>query len=288
MHPPCKKPAGSHAFNPRMFTALPVAVVLSGLALAPEAAATPLDDFAIRVGGLATHFDATIRADDPRGRRGSEIDFDRELGLEDRDVIEFLSMAWRPRERHELGVSYFHQTLAGGRTLERDLEFRGELFEFDAAVYSALTHQSIEFHYTYWAHLDERFALGVRFGHMDYRIATRIEVMSSDSGDPLESRLRVTTRSTVPVPSIGIDFRMRLAENWRLNASAGWLEANFRYVSPRITTARVGFEYFPWEKIGFWSDIAFNRVRASYQREWRSGMIEIREGGLRLGVTYRL
>jgi len=268
--------------------AVTFAVAVAGLLGPARTVAQPLDEFSMRVGGFVTHLDTTIRADDPSGRRGTEVDFERELGLDDRDVIEFIGMAWRPWRRHEFGLNYFHETLSGGRRLERELVFRGELFEVNAAVYSALTLESFEFHYTYWAYMSERLALGLRLGHLDYRIATRIEVLASDSDDPLQPRLRVTTSNTIPAPSIGIDLNVALAEKWRFNASVGWLEADLDRVSPLITTARAGLEYLAWERVGVWADFALNRVRADYRGDTLGGKIEIREGGLRLGVTYRL
>lgn len=246
--------------------------------------AEPLDEFSIRVGGYANHFDTTIRVDDPRGRRGSEIDFDRELGLEDRDVIEFISAAWRPWRQHEFGLGYFHQTLAGGRRLERELHYGEETFELDAFAYTALTLQSFEFQYTYWAVLREQWAIGLRFGHIDYRIGTRIETGERGSNE----RLIVRTGGSVPAPNFGFDLRAELANKWRFNASLGWLEANVDKYSPIITTLRFGVEYLAWENVGLWADFGQNRIASGVDGKDIAGRVEIEEGGVRLGVTYRL
>lgn len=253
------------------------------VALVAPIAAEPLDEFSMRVGGYATHFDTRIRVDDPRGRRGSDIDFDRELGLEDQDLIEIVSLAWRPWRKHEIGLGYFHQTLAGGRRLQRELRFGDETFELDAFAFTALTLESFEFHYTYWAVLRERWGVGLRFGHLDYRMATRIEVGERSSGE----RLLVRTNTSIPAPNFGFDLRAELAEKWRFSASLGWLEADVGRFSPIITTVRLGVEYAAWENVGLWADFGINQIASSFNDDDFSGRIEIEEGGVRLGVTYR-
>lgn len=271
-----------HFFLLRLFAGLVMVVVF-----ASPLEAEPLDEFSIRVGGYATHFDTRIRIDDPRGRRGSDIDFDSELGLEDQDLIEFVSTAWRPWRKHEFGLNYFHQTLAGGRQLQRELHYDDETFEVDAFAYTALTLESFEFHYTYWAVLREGWAVGLRFGHLDYRMATRIEVAERESGEHLLVRSSVS----IPAPNFGLDMRAELAEKWRFNASLGWLEADVGKFSPIITTLRFGVEYLAWEQVGLWADLGINRIASSVERldeDDISGQIAIEEGGVRLGVTYRL
>lgn len=262
----------------RLFAA-PVMV----LVFTPPIEAKPLDEFSVRVGGYATHFDTRIRVDDPRGRRGSEIDFDRELGLEDQDLIEFVATAWRPWRKHEFGLNYFHQTLAGGRQLQRELHYGDETFAVDALAYTALTLESFEFHYTYWAVLRENWGVGLRFGHLDYRMATRIEIAERES----DERLLVRTSASIPAPNFGFDLRAELAEKWRFTASLGWLEADVGKFSPIITTLRFGVEYLAWEQVGLWADFGINRIASSVDGRDLSGRVEIEEGGVRLGVTYR-
>ena len=265
-------------------------VLFAGLLLLPlSLPAAPLDTFSIRVGGFLSQVNTEIRADDPlTGRQGSLIDFDQELGLEDRELIEFVGLAWRPWQRHEFGVSHFHERLEGGRRLGRDLEFAGHVFEFNADVYSKLVMESFEFHYTWWATVHEDWAAGIRFGYLDYRIATQVILLVSETGSSEVAGLRARTAYSFPAPSIGFDLRIQPAERWRVNASVGWLEADLERISPQILTARIGLEYLPWENIGLWVDAGLNHLDADIDREHVGGSVLIEEGGLRLGMTYRL
>lgn len=268
---------------------LPAATLLL-LVASPVAAneEPPLDDFEVRVGGFVTHLDSIIRLDDPRGRRGSDIDFDDELGLQDRDVIEIVSFDWRPWRRHEFGIEWFHESLSGTRMLQHEIDYGGEHFGLDTRVFSALILESTGYHYTYWPALHDDWALGMRFGFLDYRLSTRIEALFSESGDDGVIGVRVRTYDTLPVPSFGLDFRYRLSEHWRMNASLGWFKAKLNRVSPVVANAHVGIEFLAWENVGLWADLGLNDLDAEYRSELINGRFRLEEGGLRVGVSYRL
>ena len=262
-----------------------VALLLPAEAIA---AVELLDQFAIRVGGFATRFDTEIRRDDPDGGRGTDIDFDKELGLEDRQVIEFIGADWRPWKRHEFGLNFFREEYRGTRRLNRDIVFGEETFALDSTVRSELALQAFEFHYTYWPIARETWALGFRVGYMDFRLHTAIELLLGIDGEAPSMVAETEVTEYIPAPSFGVDLRAMATPRWRVSAHVGWFEAKFKNISPVVATARIGLEYLPWENLGLWADYGLHYLDADVHTSRFDGALRIYQGGLRLGVTWRI
>ncbi|HEX7047955.1 MAG TPA: hypothetical protein VF275_10345 [Gammaproteobacteria bacterium] len=260
-------------------------LVLALFAPACDASITPLDTLALRAGGFLTQFDLAVhRAEDEDDR----IDFDQELGLEEHTLIESVSFAWRPWLRHEFGIGYFNQLLTGTRRLRRDLEFEDEVFPVATTVYSSFALESFEFHYTYWLFTNEDWALGPRFAFVDYRMRNRIEMLLGEAGEPPAVRVSALWQEHVPTPTFGVDFRYTPASNWRISANAGWFEAEFDKVSPVVASARAGVEYFFGDRLGIWLDYGLTHLDVGVRGSRIDGEVEIYEGGLRLGLVWRM
>jgi hypothetical protein len=251
------------------------------------AAADVLDDFSFRVGGMMTRFDTTLWSIGSDGE-ADMFDFDRELGLKDEKLIEIGAVSWRTARRHEFGIDYFNESLSGTRKLDRDIEFQDEVFPLATTVRSNFTLEAFEFHYTYWPVLDEYSAVGLRIGFVDYRIRTHLRMLLGEQGEPPEVSVEAILADDIPAPTVGVDFRFAPAERWRIGAHLGWFEAEFKTVSPVIITIRAGVEYFLSEDFGVWSDYSLSRLDGDVHSSSFRGGVEIYEGGLRVGMSWRM
>lgn len=254
---------------------------------AHAAPATPLDAFSMRVAGMMARFDTDIRVVYPDGDVES-VDFDRELGLEDNKLIESFAVNWRPAMRHEFGIDYFNESLKGTRRLGRDIRLEGETFPFATTVQSRFTLEAFEFHYTYWPVQSEHWAAGMRFGLVDYRVRTHLRMLLGERGEPPEVSVEATVSEDIPAPTFGADFRYAPTPRWRFSFNVGWFEAKFKRVSPIIVTTRAGAEWLLFDDLGVWVDYGMSHLDADYRSSSFRGGLEIREGGLRIGVIWRM
>ncbi|HEX7030296.1 MAG TPA: hypothetical protein VF254_06850 [Gammaproteobacteria bacterium] len=262
-------------------------LALAAALLAPDcrAAVPPLDTVTLRAGGFVTQFDLMIHRDDDDG---SSIDLDSELGLEEHTLIESVGLAWQPWPRHEFGIEYFNQSLAGTRQLGRELVFEDETFPVATTVYSRFALESFEFHYTWWLFANDEWALGPRFGYADYRMNNRVELVLSEQGEPPAVRIAATWEDHMPAPTVGIDFRYVPAPGWRVSANAGWFKAEIGEVSPIVASARAGVGYFFSDELGVWLDYGLSHLDVDIESGGFDGQVEIYEGGLRLGLVWRM
>lgn len=269
----------------RLFFA--VLAALCGPTGAAETADDLLDDFSFRVGGMMTRFDTTLWSIGADGERDM-LDFDRELGLKDEKLIEIGAVSWRTGKRHEFGIDYFNESLSGTRRLDRDIEFQDEVFPLATTVRSNFTLEAFEFHYTYWPMLDEHSAVGLRVGFVDYRVRTHLRLLLGEQGEPPDVRVEAVLSDDLPAPTIGIDFRFAPFDRWRVGAHVGWFEAKFKNISPLILTVRAGVEFALTRNLGVWTDYSMSRLDADVHSSSFQGGFEIYEGGLRLGMSWRM
>lgn len=254
---------------------------------APVSGAAPLDDFSLRIGGFASRLETRLHFEETPYYDAASVDFDEELSLDEDSVVEFVGISLRPWPRHQFDLNYFDQQMSGTRRLQRDLEFEGERFVIASVVRSSLSVHAIEFSYTLWAVLDPDWALGLRFGYMDYRLGASIGLLLGADGEPPELMAVARLDEHVPVPSLGLDYRVRVAPGWRLKFRIGWMEKQLSSVSPRVASLHAGVEYLPWEHFGAWLDFGLNRLDVATRRDTYNGDIRFDEGGVRVGAAWR-
>lgn len=271
-------------------TALPLTASLAGLiaALAPVEcrAIEPLDTFSARIGGYVTDFDTQVRADGET-RGGTNVDLQRDLGLDERNTVAFLGVTWRPFDNHEFGLSYYQDDADATRRITRTIEFDGTTYEADSTVRASVDLDAYDLYYVWWAANNERWALGPRFGLVWYRMRLGLSMELDSQGNTIDGAISETVDADLPAPSIGGSWRWAPAEQWRFSADVGYFSANVDDVDADITFGRIGVEWFPWERAGISLDYTRRRIEADADGSDFAGNLEFIDSGLRLGLTYR-
>lgn len=267
-----------------------VAFLLTCLGLASVAPAAcavePLDTFSIRIGGYVSKFDTEIRADGETSR-GTTLDLKRDLGLGEDDTIGFVGLTWRPWDHHEFGLSYYRNGSDSTRTLQRDIEFDGTVYEASATVQTHFDIDAYEAYYVWWAASHENWALGPRVGLVWYSIELGIDLRVAANGEQAGGTLDREVSTDLPAPTIGGSWRWAPSAQWRITAEAGYFTTNINDIDADVTFGRAGVEWYPWERVGFSLDYVLNHVDASADKSSFSGNFDFTDSGLRLGVVYR-
>jgi len=263
------------------------ASVTSVLAFAPNAhAVEPLDTFSAHISGYITSFDTEIRADG-EGRRGTDIDLHRDLGLGDDNLIANVGFTWRPWENHEFAVSYYTQSADATRTIERDIEFDGTLYEASSRIRTDVDVDAYEASYTWWAANRDQWALGPRVGLIWYRMELGIDLDVDVGGNQGGASAKSNVSADVPAPMIGGGWRWTPLDDWRLSADVGYFTISVDDIDGDIYFGRAGVEWFPWERAGFSLDYTYTRIEADADKTSFTGNVNFTDAGLRLGFVYR-
>ena len=272
--------------NPRLLASI-AAAALATTAMESRAVET-LDTFSFRVGGYITQFDTKIRADGETDE-GTRIDLQRDLGMDQDNIVAFVGATWRPWEKHEFGLSYYQDDGEATRRIDRDIEFDGNLYQTSSTLRAELNLDAYEAYYVYWAADRDAWTLGPRLGLVWYRIDLSLEMRLDANGNPVGGGgIRGEADADLPAPSIGGSWRWVPGNSdWRLSGDVGYFAADINDVDADVTFGRFGVEWFPWENWGASLDYTARRISADANKTDFDGNFLFIDNGLRLGVVYR-
>jgi hypothetical protein len=266
------------------------ALMLPLLAVAPMSARAvePLDTVSFRIGGYVTSWDTKVRADGTTAR-GTEIDFDRDFGLDDSATIGYVGATWRPWEHHEFGLTYYQHDADATRMITRDITFRDTTYSANSIVSADVGVDAYEASYVWWAATKENWALGPRVGLIWYRMDATLALQVDANGNTVGGAVR--RASSVDLPSLTIGGAWRWTpgghDDWRIGAGAGYFQANIESVDANVTFGRIGVEWFPWERAGFSLDYTLSKINADADKSDFVGNVDFIDSGLKVGFVYR-
>lgn len=277
---------------PRSVAGRPLRLALALLAAAAPFAAqavTPLDTFSGRFGGYIKQFDTEVRADG-QTQQGNEIDLDRDLGLAGQgNAIAFVNATWRPLDNHEFGIGYYQDDTSATRRITRTFDFDGNTYTANSTVHAENAIDTYEAYYVWWAANNPNWALGPRLGLTWYRIDLSIDVQLDANGNTATNSQRGEVSADLPVPTLGGSWRYVPGGDsaWRFGADGGWFSLNSSGIDGDVYFARVGVEWFPWERWGFSADYTSRRVKIDADKSGFTGNLNFKDSGVRLGAVYR-
>ena len=222
-----------------LFLALPLPLAAQESPLFPR--------FSITGGTSPASFETNARIDPETtlAAVGTEISFERDLGLADSRTLQRFSAQWRPFRRHELAATYFSAPRSGRQQITRTITFRNQTYPVDALVTTQFDLDYASLTYTFWARRTDRDGLGITLGAATLSMNASVAVASTSVSQRAET--------DVPVALAGLQGRVALTPRLHAEASAATL--------PRVTigdysgdaltaAARLEFRALPWLGIG--------------------------------------
>jgi hypothetical protein len=265
-----------------------------GLALlavvAPQRARAvePLDTASFRIGGYITSWDTEVRADGQTAR-GTDVDLEKDFGLDDSSTIGYVGFTWRPWEAHEFGLTYYQNDADATRMITRDITFENTTYLANSIVSVDAGIDAYEAYYVWWAARQENWALGPRVGLIWYRMDIAMALQVDVNGNQVGGGFREEANADLPSLTIGGAWRWTPGghNDWRIGADLGYFKANVNDVDGDITYGRIGVEWFPWERSGITLDYTISRISVDANKTDFVGNLDFIDSGLKLGYIYR-
>ena len=265
------------------------ALALAGIAAVPlqALAVEPLDTFSF-AHRRVRHSLGHRRPRRWRQQPGTEVDLNRDFGLDDSATIGYVGFTWRPWEHHEFGLTYYQDDADATRTISRDITFQDTTFRANSIVSADVGIDAYEAYYTWWAASHENWALGPRVGLIWYRLDMQVALQVDVDGTLFGGARREEASVDLPALTLGGSWRWAPGRS-RTGAWArtpGYFKANIDNMDADVTFGRFGVEWFPWERSGFSLDYTISRVTAMPTIRLPRNVHFI-DSGLRLGYVYR-
>ena len=162
---------------------------------------------------------------------GTVIDYQRDLGGENRDTIPRIDAYYRFNERHRIDFTAFSIDRKGSRTLAIDINIGGEDFLFDETVNSDIKYTLYKLGYAYSFYHSPKVELSFTAG---LNITSYDLSFSSTTGDKAEA-----AGFTAPLPMFGLRMGYAITPKWSVNYVA---EAFFIEFEDKFKGALINYE----------------------------------------------
>ncbi|MCJ7752031.1 MAG: hypothetical protein MUQ65_13190 [Armatimonadetes bacterium] len=211
---------------------------------------------------------------------GGTVDFEEDVGLEDRKTAYRLDGTYRLSRKGAIDFSYYRFDRSGRAVLARDIEFKDVVFPAGEGVVSNSGTRFYILRYSRLLHESEKSAVRGSIGVHYMRFSTDI---ATTGGTPLAESASVSA----PLPTIGIKGTYELSPQWRLGWEVVGLAIDIGDYSGSWLDAGATVEYFLREDLAIGLGLSSFKVDVDADTSKLLGRLEYREVGPRIFGTAR-
>ncbi len=191
--------------------------------------------FRVEVQLLGASYDTQLRIDPSLQTRGTLIDAEDDLGLDDSELLPMAEITLLPGERHLIRLSGLTTHRSAQTQVERRIEFEDEVYLIGERVDSELDLTLVGLTYGFRFIQRERAELTGTFG---------VQVAQVDANSVVRSRVvREEESGVAPLPLLGLEGRIDLFSRWSFEGRAQYLTAEVEEVDGEMLDLRAAFTW---------------------------------------------
>jgi hypothetical protein len=215
------------------------------------------DRFNIEVGLFLEAFETTLRLDSEILGRGTEINFEDDLGL-NKDQNNFrLDGSFRLARKHRLDFGYTSWSRSNNRVIDTEIQFGDEIYPVNAEIRSSSAFDVYKLAYKYSFVNSDRFEAGISGGFSVFDFGASLDVVTGGGGAEFEKEEFVA-----PVPLLGGFFDWKIGDKLVLRTTGEIFDLNTGGLDGHVSDVRATLNWYPWRRVGFGA--GFNRVVLRY------------------------
>ncbi len=162
---------------------------------------------------------------------GTVIDYQRDLGGENRDTIPRIDAYYRFNDRHRIDFTSFSIDRKGSRTLAIEIEIGDKIYSVDETINSGIKYTLYKLAYAYSFYHSPKVELSITAG---LNITSYDLSFSNSAGDKAEA-----AGFTAPLPMFGLRMGYAITPKWSVNYVN---EAFFIDIEDKLSGALVNYE----------------------------------------------
>ena len=255
--------------------AISIAVLLGVIGPVQAQGDDPLIDsnVLLELGGFLISSETEVRLDGEFST-GTEIDLERDLGLEDADRFRFDGL-WRITPRHHLRGAYYALDRDAERRIDRELEFGDIVIPVQGEVSANVDTSIAQLSYEYAFARGDRYEIAGSFGV--HWISFDLGVSASLFGGSFTREESADTDA--PLPVIGLRGLWRVGGKFYLSGTAQYFDASYDKYDGNLQDYRVALIWMPWRHFGFGAGYNFFQVDVDVDEERFDGSLRWRYDG---------
>jgi hypothetical protein len=215
----------------------------------------------------------------------SDIDFEKDVGLESDELVGQFGFTWRPWENHQFGLTYFNNSAENTKQVT-GVEWNDVVYNGTVKLENEM--DSYDISYIWWWKNEENWAFGPRIGLTWMNFDAEIDLLIDDNGDPVvDDSFNRSGSTDIPAPTIGAAWRWSFADNWRLKLDAGYMSAEIGDFDGDALILGGGVEWFPWENWGFSLNFMTLGIDVNTVENDFNGDLDVTMNNYNFGIMYR-
>jgi hypothetical protein len=242
-----------------------------------------VDDFIVSLGGFLPSKSFKIRVDGQSP--GSEIDFNDDLKITDRESTGDLTFHWRFGKKWSLAGQYYGTNDSSRAKLTEDIYWGDGMLRSGSNIGAGVELDLFRVFAgrTFFTE-DSRHEFGLGAGLHWLQIGAFIDgeifVDEQSTGFKKES-----VTADLPLPNVGAWYWRSLTSRWLLTSQLDWLSASIGDYSGSLWNASVGLKFQAWEHVGFGLDYQYFEIDLDISKSDWKGNVKLIQDGPFISVT---
>jgi hypothetical protein len=254
---------------------LAAALLLAGMSAAPAFAQSSAettwnglpDRFQIDSGYFAMNADTVLRFNGGPG--ANDVDFERDLALDEKVDTFWLDGTWRVGRRHQLKLSFTRlQRDRDSHTLQRDFVWGGQTFNAGLTANATATVDVLGGYYRFAIYRNDRFEIGPTLGVGYLWVTAGIEATGTipgPGGNPVTRDLDVSATKGSITGAVGGYVTAWPAKRLVLRSDFLYIKVKPERSEASVTDWRVGGDFYFIRNVGLGVQYKYNKYR--YDRD---------------------
>ena len=195
----------------------------------------------IRGGAVVMAIDSSFRVDSRSLGKGTTIDAEDDLGLDDDDSVFRGELAWRFARRHKISAGYMDLSRDARTVTEEEYQVGDVVFPAGVPVATDFDLSLVDFSYSYSLVQTDRFEIAPLVGvyWLDFDVEVRSDALGLREGDSEE----------LPLPTFGARAVYQLSPSWRLMGNAQYFSISYDDYDGEIIELGAGVEWNVWSRL---------------------------------------
>jgi len=235
-------------------------LVTVGLLLGSSSAALAQradDRFFLKGGAFISELNSNLRIDSNTGAIGTEISFEKDLGLGGSSVGPYALAGWRFAKNFRFEFEYFTLERNATATIDREIRFGETVYPVNGSVTSGLFTDVYRFSIG-WSFLHgDNYELGANLGFYLNDFGAFIEGQGTIEGVGGATLSREQRDQLVPLPTLGVYGRYDINKVWSLNARVDYFSVKIDQYKGSIIDVSGGVSARVTKNIGIGADFRY-------------------------------
>lgn len=205
--------------------------------------------YELTFGGSVTEFDTKLRINSRDDSIDNEIDIEETLGFDNEVRLGWINGRWRIAERHRLSLLYLPIRRSSEFTTNKDFDVGGNIIKAGAFIGSSVkTHVfDVEYIYSFFKRptMEIGFSAGIYWMNSLAELTAAGEVQLEGSIQPeLRTGYEANQRLIAPLPLIGFTGSYEFNPQWKVHATARYLDVTISDIDGRVLNLNMSTEYY--------------------------------------------